>query len=90
MCISDEVGREVMGNYSVLEFRAGELFHNKLYCEYVECCDGMANRLSRSPIKNQKYCSRNPGRKMCGYYIVFEWEKFINSFLFDDTCLLER
>jgi len=55
-----------------LERGSREIFHNKLYCEHVRYCKGMAERVKASPLIGLKFCYRNPGRKRCKHFIAFE------------------
>jgi hypothetical protein len=55
-----------------LAMEVGEKFHNMLHCEHAKDCEGMAARVAASPVRNQKVCYRNPGRKECKWFAFYE------------------
>jgi len=69
MGFSNEEFRKIMKIEGEIEKElADEKFHNWQACEFSGKCAFEKVRLGLAIVKNQKYCSRNPGRKKCGAY----------------------
>ena len=74
MGFSNEEFEKIMEMEGGLEkdFSIVSCFNNKLACEYSGNCSFEKVRLGLAIVKDQKYCSKNPGRKECGAYQYLE------------------